>query len=70
MAESAYLDADELRQLTGYSRSTEQRRFLTERGIPFKPDRARTIVMHRHVEAWIQGHPIARRAEPNFAMIQ
>jgi len=70
MAESAYLDAAELRQLTGYARATEQRRFLTENGIPFKPVHARTIVMHRHVEAWIQGNPIARRSEPNFAMIQ
>lgn len=67
---SAIMTPAELRELTGYCRSAEQRRILDEQGIPYKTMGSRTIVMVQHVTAWVEGKPIRRSVEPNFAAIK
>ena len=66
---SAIMTPAELRELTGYCRSAEQRRMLDEQGIPYKAVGSRTIVMSGHVTAWVEGRPIRRMVEPNFDAI-
>jgi hypothetical protein len=67
---SEILTPAELKDLTGYARATEQRRVLSEQGIPFKELGPRTIVLSRHVLAWVEGRAIVRHAEPNFSLIR
>lgn len=66
---SAIMTPAELRDLTGYCRSTEQRRTLDEQGIPYKAIGSRTIVMSSHVTAWVEGRPIRRIVEPDFSSV-
>ena len=47
-----YLSSQELHQLTGYARATQQSAWLKFRGIPFKQDGARIIVSRVHVQSW------------------
>lgn len=66
---SAIMTPAELRELTGYCRSAEQRRMLDENGIPYKPIGSRTIVMIDHVSAWVEGRPIRRMVGPDMSAI-
>lgn len=54
-----FLNQTELHQLTGYARSSLQAAWLKERGIVHKLEGNRLIVMHRHVQAWLEGKPVA-----------
>jgi len=64
------LSQNELRELTGYARAAEQRRVLDEQGIPYKSIGSRTIVLHQHVAAWVEGRPVRRIVEPNWALVK
>jgi len=66
---SAIMTPAELRELTGYCRSAEQRRMLDEYGIPYKSVGSRTIVMSQHVTAWVEGRPVHRLVEPDMSAI-
>jgi hypothetical protein len=56
---SEFLNQTELHTLTGYARTGAQSTWLKERGIVHKLDGSRLIVMHRHVQAWMEGRHIA-----------
>jgi hypothetical protein len=56
---SEFLSQTELHTLTGYARPTSQAAWLKERGIVHKLDNLRLIVMHRHVQAWMEGRHVA-----------
>lgn len=64
-----FLSAEDLKELTGYSRCTEQRRMLDEHGIPYRPIGNRTIVLHQHIAAWVEGRPLRRHAEPDLSLV-
>ena len=70
MTMTGLLSQDELRELTGYARAPEQRRILDEQGIPYKSIGSRTIVLHQHVAAWVEGRPVRRFSEPNLALVK
>lgn len=65
----AILSAADLRDLTGYARTAEQRRVLGQQGIPYKAIGNRTIVMSAHVSAWVEGRPVRQSVEPDFSMV-
>ena len=64
------LDADALYDLTGWRRASDQARWLEERGIPHQVDGRRVIVYPHHVNAWVEGRPMASHAAPNWAAVR
>lgn len=67
---SEYLNNQELHQLTGYARSTQQAAWLKMKCIPFKQDGSRVIVSRVHVQGWIEGKPALQRHGMNVAAIR
>lgn len=67
---SEYLSSQELHQLTGYARTTQQSAWLKFRGIPFKQDGARIIVSRVHVQGWLEGRQTMARNGMNVAAIR
>lgn len=65
-----YLSTQELHQLTGYARATQQGSWLAANRIPFKKDGTRVIVSRVHVQSWLEGKPVASRAGLNLAAIR
>ena len=64
------LTRDELSELTGYARRTEQARVLAEQGIPFKDVGGRLVVLQCHVLAWMENRPVRAAAEPDWSAIR
>lgn len=61
------LDRVALRQFTGKVWRSAQRAKLRERGIPFQVDGDETVVLWKHVEAWVEGRPTAVSSwQPRF----
>ena len=56
---SECLNSQELHTLTGYARPITQANWLKERGIVHKLIDRRVIVMHRHVQSWMEGTTVA-----------
>lgn len=53
---AGYLTAKELRELTDYRNRKPQIDWLKSKGLPFKLDDDRLIVMREHIEQWILGN--------------
>ena len=66
---SEFLSTQELHQLTGYARRTQQADWLKENGIPHRLDSGRVIVSHTHVRAWLEGRNTISSNGPNWAKI-
>lgn len=64
------LSRDELSELTGYSRRSDQARILTELGIPFKEVAGRLVVLSCHVVAWMENRPIQQSNEPRMDLVR
>lgn len=64
------LSPAEIRDITGYSRPSEQRRVLNMHGIPYKAIGSRTIVLASHVSAWVEGRPVRQNVEPNLSLVR
>lgn len=64
------LSPDDLYTLTGWKRSSDQSRWLTERGIPHRVDGRRVIALAEHVTKWVEGRPMAMHAEPNWGAVR
>ena len=54
---SEYLNSQELHQLTGYARATQQAAWLKFRNIHHRQDGPRIIVSRVHVQGWLAGRP-------------
>lgn len=67
---SAVLSREEVATLTGYVRISDQRRFLSMAGIPFREMGNRIIVLEQHVAAWVEGRPIPRYVEPDLSVVK
>jgi hypothetical protein len=62
MPEMEYLEAPELRQLTGRARAKGQADWLRAEGIPHQVRGRRVIVCRVHTRAWVEG----RRSAVSF----
>lgn len=67
---SEYLNGQELHQLTGYARATQQAAWLKFRGIPHKQDGPRIIASRLHIQKWIEGKPAISHAGMNVSAIR
>jgi hypothetical protein len=65
-----FLDAAELRSLTGFQRAAEQEAWLTERGVPCRRDGRRMIVSRLHTRLWLEGRPVVSSSGPNWAAVR
>lgn len=64
------LSPSALRHLTGYVRTSKQKDWLDDEGIPYKERGNRLIVSSGHVEAWIEGRPAHRIVRPDFSVVR
>lgn len=64
-----YLSTQEIQTITGVARSNTQSRWLNEHGVPHQLDRKRVIVSRVHVQAWLEGKPMATSKTPNWAAV-
>jgi hypothetical protein len=60
----------ELRELTGYSRRSEQARVLAEQSIPFKEIGGRLVVLSCHVVAWMENRPVRQEVGIDFTAVR
>lgn len=68
MSSTEYLDAAELKALTGFTPTAKQNEWLDDNGIPHKQDGKRIIVSRLHVRAWLEGAPIKESNEPDLSV--
>lgn len=64
------LSQQELRDLTGRARRTDQEEWLRERGIPYRWDGVRLLVSCSVVDAWLSGREVVPSREPNLAGVR
>lgn len=64
------LTRDEISELTGYSRRSDQARVLAELAIPFKEVGIRLVVLRCHVVAWMENRPVQQSAEPRMDLVR
>lgn len=69
MTTGGFLDADDLRHLTHAARANGQEAWLKARGVPFKREGTKLIVLWTHVQAWIEGRPVVASKEPDLSMV-
>jgi hypothetical protein len=65
-----FLDDAELRELTGFARAAEREAWLREKGIPFRLDGRRFIVLRQHVVAWVENRPVVSSNSPNWSALE
>jgi anti-sigma factor RsiW len=64
-----FLDADELRVLTGFKPAAKQDAWLRDKGIPHRRDGKRLIVSRQHVRAWLEGRLVVSSNGPNWSAV-
>lgn len=69
---SIFLSPDEVKDLTGYTRHADQRRWLRDRGWTFEENaNGRPIVLRTYAETRLGGTTVKpAEKRPNFAAIQ
>lgn len=67
---STFLSKEERRELTGYRNQSPQIAWLKSKGLPFRIDDDRLIVMRSHVQQWIEGKPAVKSTGVNFAAVK
>lgn len=70
MAESEFLSAAELADLTDYKVRDKQIAALTEAGIPFRLLAGRPIVSRAHVRDWIAGVQLRQPTKPRLDLVK
>jgi hypothetical protein len=66
-----FLTAQELRDLTGYQRQFDQRRWLGQHHWAHETNASgRPIVLRSYAETKLGGHAVNQTFEPNFAAIR
>jgi hypothetical protein len=69
-AQSEFLSADELRDLTQRARRADQAAELTAMGIPHLEQRGRLLVSRFHVRERLAGHTMAQGQGINWSAIR
>lgn len=70
MTQGGFLDADDLRHLTGAARVNAQEAWLRGEGIPCKREGPRLVVAWLHVHAWLEGRPPVSFVEPDLSSVR
>jgi hypothetical protein len=70
VSESEFLSLAEVRELTGYARHEDQRRTLTEKGIPWREGPRRILVSRYHVREWLAGRQVAPSRGPRLELVR
>ncbi|MCJ0764152.1 DUF4224 domain-containing protein [Variovorax terrae] len=68
--QSEFLAATELRDLTGFARSTAQIAWLQVKGVPHRADGRRVIVSRVLVREWLQGRQAVTSKGPNWSSVK
>jgi hypothetical protein len=66
VSEREFLNAGDLRDLTGYTRASEQEEWLKTHAIPHRRDGRRIILARFHARAWLEGRHVVASNEPNL----
>lgn len=67
---SEFLSPKERRDLTGYAWRGKQADWLHAKGLPFKTDGNRLIVLRTHVNQWLAGKKFSGAGGINFGAIR
>jgi hypothetical protein len=70
VSDGLFLDEAEQRALTGCARAAERERWLKDKGIPYRLDGRRFIVLRRHVIAWVENRPVVSSNSPNWSALE
>jgi len=65
-----FLTNQERRELTGYSWRDKQADWLRSKGLPFKTDGSRLIVLRTHVHQWLAGKKFSGGGGVNLGAIK
>lgn len=64
-----WMDADDIAKLSGRKRVKDQAEFLAMRGIPYKMEDRRLLVLADDVRKWMHNEPLATHGGINWAAV-
>lgn len=63
------LTRDELQALTGFAQAAKQRKWLDERGVPYRNE-GRLLVSRAVAERWLSGSDVVVSPAPDWAAVR